>query len=236
MKKNYTVSIKASKIYKQKLIVKIAKVTFLFLLVVFSIMYFLLYVLYSKSNFVVSLDPNASNRKNIFLSEDGSYENMAIELRAKSLDTMDNISVNWIDEDVDNEGDGSHNGDNYMAYSFYVINYGSDTVNYWYQVDLSDIVKDVDEAIRVMIYRNGEKTIYGKKNQETGKEESGTEGFYSDSIAVMEQVQSFEPGDKDRYTVVIWLEGDDPDCTDDILGGQVKLQMNITEEHTNNDE
>lgn len=236
MKKNYTVSIKASKIYKQKLIVKIAKVTLLFLMTAFSIMYFLLYVLYSKSNFVVSLDKNSANRKNIFLSEDGAYENMSIELRAKTLESMDNISVNWINENVDNEGNGSHNGDNYIAYSFYVVNYGSESVDYWYQVDLNDVIKNVDEAIRVMIYRNGKKHIYGKRNKGTGEAENGAEKFYSDSIAVLEHVEDFNPGDKDRYTVVVWLEGDDPDCTDEIIGGQVKLHMNITEVNTNSNE
>ena len=28
-----------------------------------------------------------------------------------------------------------------------------------------------------------------------------------------------------KYTVVIWLEGDDPECTDDLIGGHLGLQM-----------
>ena len=28
-----------------------------------------------------------------------------------------------------------------------------------------------------------------------------------------------------KYTVVIWLEGDDPDCTDELIGGHAGLQM-----------
>jgi hypothetical protein len=34
-------------------------------------------------------------------------------------------------------------------------------------------------------------------------------------------------GDTDRYTVVIWLEGWDPECVNDIMGGEVKLSMNF---------
>lgn len=34
-----------------------------------------------------------------------------------------------------------------------------------------------------------------------------------------------EPGDVHKYTVVIWLEGDDPDCTDDLIGGHLGLNM-----------
>jgi hypothetical protein len=37
----------------------------------------------------------------------------------------------------------------------------------------------------------------------------------------------FEPRDKDKYTIVIWLEGNDPDCLDNIIGGTMKLGMNF---------
>ena len=36
---------------------------------------------------------------------------------------------------------------------------------------------------------------------------------------------SFKPGAKDKFTVVIWLEGNDPDCLDNIIGGTMKLDM-----------
>jgi len=231
MKKKYTVSIEANKIYKQKLVAKIAKTTFLLLLVVFSIFYFLVYILYSDGNFVVSLDQNAYNNKNIFLSEDGSYENMTLELKAKILDYMDNISINWINSDVDIESDGAHNGSNYIAYTFYVINGGAEEVNYWYQIDIDDTIKGVDEAIRVMIYYNGDKEVYAKKNKISGEPEDGTNKFYSDNIAVVKEVKNFEPSQKDRFTIVIWIDGDDPECLDDLIGGAIKLKMNISEEH-----
>ena len=28
-----------------------------------------------------------------------------------------------------------------------------------------------------------------------------------------------------KYTVVIWLEGDDPDCTNELIGGHLGLEM-----------
>ena len=28
-----------------------------------------------------------------------------------------------------------------------------------------------------------------------------------------------------KYTVVIWLEGDDPDCTDELIGGNMGLEI-----------
>lgn len=37
--------------------------------------------------------------------------------------------------------------------------------------------------------------------------------------------QKMKVGEADKYTVVVWLEGDDPDCKDDILGGHVEMSM-----------
>ena len=45
------------------------------------------------------------------------------------------------------------------------------------------------------------------------------------------QRTGFNSGDIDRFTVVIWIEGDDPDCVDDLIGGMMKMHMDITEEH-----
>lgn len=236
MKRDYSIGVEASKIYKQKLLVKITNITFSLLLLIFSLIFFLVYIVNSNGNFVVKLDQAAYNNKNIFLSEDGSYENMKIELKAKALDSMDNISINWIKKDVNKEATGSHNGDNYMAYTFYVVNGGTQTVNYWYQIDILDVIKRADEAIRVMVFRNDEKLIYAKKNSKTNAPEPNTLEFHSDSIALLNQVKDFKPEQKDKYTIVIWLEGDDPECVDDIIGGAVKLQMNISEEHIDEDE
>ncbi len=36
---------------------------------------------------------------------------------------------------------------------------------------------------------------------------------------------SIENNEVDKYTVVMWYEGEDPDCTDDIIGGWVELYM-----------
>jgi hypothetical protein len=37
--------------------------------------------------------------------------------------------------------------------------------------------------------------------------------------------EQIAPGEYHKYTVVVWLEGDDPDCTDDRIGGHLGLNM-----------
>ncbi|MDY5993008.1 MAG: hypothetical protein SPJ06_03345 [Bacilli bacterium] len=229
--KNNGVEVEAQKIYKRKLFIKIVKIAFLLLLILISIIYLFLYIIYAGGRFTVSLDKNMSNRKNVFLSEDGNIKKKARKLSADTIEYMDNISIKWLPDNIDTEKNGGHNGDNYIAYTFYVINSGKEKVNYWYEIDIDDTIKNVDEAIRIMIYRNGERTVYAKKSKDTGQAEPGTKKFISSKIAVLEQRKNFKPSSKDRYTVVVWIEGDDPECKNDLLGGEIKLHMDFTEEH-----
>ncbi|MBR1936154.1 MAG: hypothetical protein IJ842_00510 [Bacilli bacterium] len=224
------VEVKAQKIYKRELFKKIVKIVFLLLLIVISIIYLALYIVYEGGRFTVTLDKNLSNRKNVFLSEDGKISNKQIKLGAETIDYMDNISIKWLPENLD-EGTGAHNGDNYIAYSFYVVNAGEETVHYWYEIDIDDTILKVDEAIRIMIIQNGKQVVYAKKSKIDGSAEEGTKRFVSDTVAVLEQRKSFKPNGKDRYTVVVWIEGDDPECKNDLLGGEIKMHMSFTEEH-----
>lgn len=231
MGEKYSINVTAKKLYRRKLFTRIAKLVFISLVTFVSVTYLFLYIAFDQGNFTVSLDKNMANRKSVYLSEDGSLENKTLKLQAESLDYMDNISIQWIPEDVDTEADGPHNGSNYIAYSFYTVHAGKDKVNYWYEINVDDSIRNVDSAIRIMIYQNGKPTVYAKKNQTTEQPEEGTKPFYSDDVAVVEQRKNFSPGDKDRYTIVIWIEGDDPDCTNDLIGGAIKMHMDITEEH-----
>jgi hypothetical protein len=224
------VEVKAKKIYKRELFRKIVKLSFLFLFLISSILYLVLYLAYEGGKFTVSLDRNLLNRKNVYLSESGNLKDKSLKLSAQTIRYMDNISITWLPENID-EGVGPHNGDNYIAYSFYVVNAGKENVHYWYEIDIDDTILNVDEAIRIMIIQNGKKVVYAKKSRETGKPEEGTEQFVSKSVAVLEQRKDFKPKTKDRYTVVVWIEGSDNECKNDLLGGEIKMHMDITEEH-----
>ena len=199
-----TVNIEAERVYKKKLFSRLVKIAFLLLIIFVSIVYLFLYIVYDGGRFTVTLDRNLSNRKNIFLSEDGKVKSKTRQLSADTIDYMDNISIKWLPADIDKEATGAHNGDNYIAYTFYVVNAGEEKVHYWYEVDVDDTVKNVDEAIRIMIYQNGKPTVYAKKNKTTKKKELGTKKFVSKDIAVLEQRKNMKPGTKDRYTIDRW--------------------------------
>lgn len=49
--------------------------------------------------------------------------------------------------------------------------------------------------------------------------------FQSDDLIASGVQTAVAPMDVHKYTVVIWLEGDDPDCTNDLIGGHAGIDM-----------
>jgi hypothetical protein len=223
------VKLNSEKIRKRDLKIKILKMGLLISSLFLIIIYFLLRALYENGSFTISIDQAFSRKTGLVAYEHLDEKDYKILLEAQNLEFVDNISVNWIPKDIDEVAEGSHNGENYMAYTFYVQNMGQSTVNYWYSIPIDDVTKNADVAIRIMVFLNGEKTIYAKEAADGGPED-GTEIFFSNDIVCVEERENFEPGAIDKFTVVVWIEGDDPECLDDIIGGRVKMHMDITEE------
>lgn len=51
--------------------------------------------------------------------------------------------------------------------------------------------------------------------------------FITDTIIAEGEQNDVDPGEIHKYTVVLYLEGDDPDCTDDLIGGSLGVEMNF---------
>lgn len=229
------ITLDSEKVKKREQRIKILKITILLILLFLIILYFILRVVYELGDFTVSLDPQLEEKSGLVMYEHLADKQNKRILKAEKLEYMDNICVKWLPDNL-SEGEGSHNGDNYLAYSFYLENQGVDPINYWYTIISDDVIKNVDRAIRIMVIRNDEKTIYAKANETTGEAEifgdEITTPFYSNTNLILQQRQNMQPGEIDKFTIVIFLEGDDPDCTDELIGGEMKMHMDITEEHT----
>lgn len=225
------VVVTGEKIRKRKKRLKITKIVILVLLFILISLFLILELIYKGGKFTVTLDPNFSLKSKIVIYESLEEKRSQRKLYASELEFMDNISIDWLPANINEEKEGSHNGDNYIAYTFYIENQGEDTIDYWYQVVIDDVIKNVDDAVRIMIYHNDNKTVYAKINEGLNQPEEDTTPFYSDKYAVLENRASFKPNDIDKFTIVIWLEGDDPECLDNIIGGEIKMHMEIIEEH-----
>lgn len=221
----------ADKIKNRKKRAKRSKIIITIVVVLLMGVFLVLSLAYNGGSFTVTLDPNFHTKSGISIYEDDIVAKHERKLYNKELKFMDNISIDWLPKNIKDFTGGSHNGDNYIAYTFFVDNQGSETQEYWYRVNILDVIKNVDEAIRIMIVLNDDVKVYAKANPLTGEAEKDTILFHDNKMPVLENRKNFKPGDIDKITVVVWLEGDDPECIDNILGGEIKLSMNITDEH-----
>ena len=229
-KQNLQVKLLSEKMKERDKKIRIVKIAILIMALFLIIIYFILRVFLETGDFTISLDQEFAKSEGIIMYENSSNKVDRRILKAQKVEFMDNISVKWLPQDIDKTAEGAHNGDNYLAYTFYLENKGAEIVNYWYEVKIDEVIKNVDEAVRIAIYRNGEKTIYAKPSSRTGEAEEGTTKFYSESSVCVEPRRDFKSGDIDRFTIVIFIEGDDPECQDNLIGGEMKMHMDITQE------
>lgn len=210
---------------RHKLIVRVISVLLVVLIALVAIAYAVSYFYDKFGSFTVTVNKYDMVNQGLTLSETPEYERSIATLNADVVYDMTNISGDDLPSNID-KINGVHNGDNYIAYTFYLINSGDDTVAYSGEMIMENITNGVDEAVRIAVYKNGEKTVYGKtKSDGTGKESDCDREFESSSVVMSTKNDKFSPGAKDKYTVVIWLEGNDPDCLDNIIGGTMKLSM-----------
>ncbi len=225
---NNVIKVKAEKIYRGKLLSRVIKMGLLILLLFFSLLYLVLYVVNSNGYFTIKLDKNLKAERHILLSSDSEFSAETVEIKVKGLEYMDNITESWIpmDEVIKKEGDNS--SDNYIAYTYFIKNDGEQKTDYKSKIVIESVIKNVDDAVRVVVFTNGEKKVYAKKAK-NGKEEPNTIAFLSNHLIMEQERNGLEPGQIDRYTILVWLEGKDPECIDDIIGGEMKMSMVITE-------
>lgn len=214
------------KLKKEKKLKKKFKLAVILLLLLLLILYFVMGIVYNNGNFSITLDKNLYLDNGIIIYDDFQYKVYRTELLAKAPETFNSIKEIWLPEEIKDYEGGSHNGDSYLVYTFYIENTGDEVAGYTREVIIDDVIKNVDAAIRVRIYKNGEYLTYAKLSSE-GEVEPNTVPFVDDKIIMSEDVTNFKPNDIDKYTIVLWIEGEDPDCTDNILGGEFKVRMNF---------
>ena len=225
------IKLTAEKVRKRETRLRILKITLLIIVVLLSLIYIVLKLIYEVGSFTVTLDTSYNLEGALVIYENHKQKLCLDTLRAEELEFMTNIDGQWIPKDIQDGPDGSHNGQNYIAYTFYAENQGKEVINYWRTIEITDVIKNVDEAVRVKVIKDGEETTYAKISKVTGEAEKGTIAFQDDDIVMLEQETNFRPGEVHKYTVVIWIEGPDSECDDNIIGGEVKMRMKLTEEH-----
>ena len=269
----YTARRDAKDIARQVKWKRISGVAIIVILLVMLLLWIISWLLVTVGDLVITVDSGLV-KKGITISANADGSDPHTELSANMVKEVTNITYNWLPATLDLEADGSHNGRNYLAYTFYLTNNGKETLDYQSELRSVRAAKSADEACRIMIYRNGEPFVYAKRNitdrngnvtrdenadvvpletlykkvvpddytpptaeeieaaaeqpqsnriVDTTDEEIVINEFVEDKVVFDEVKEGLEPGQTDKFTIVMWIEGEDPECVDEIRGGYVKL-------------
>lgn len=197
----------------------------LVMLLTVAVLFIIAFMQEKMGNFTINLNRLELYRKGIAIAEDGDFQKPTARLTANTVQDATNITLEDLPENLD-DIDGDHNGKNYMAYTYYVRNAGKEDVGYQARVTLDSCAKGAENAVRVAVWRNGERVIYAEPAADGGEEE-GCVSFVDRDTVCIYQEENFLVGNVDKYTIVIWMEGEDPECVDAIVGGSVEFSMRI---------
>ena len=214
----------AKEIKNYKVTMRILLSALIMLLILTSVMYAISALYNNSGSFTVSVDKVEMAKYGLSLSEHRDMSYASSSLNAKVHERITNMAEEALPDNLD-EVDGVHNGPNYIAYTFYLQNAGEVEVPCDYQVNMSAISNGLDEAIRLRLYVDGVPTTYAKTKSSGEGPEQNTEPFYSSTIMAKGRFERLQPGEVRRFTAVIWIEGSDPDCLDNLIGGEMKIDM-----------
>ena len=232
----FTVQRTGRQIARLQRAIKISAIVVLALLILVLLLYFIFFFFNietggnnedDRGDFTIEVDKDS--RELLSICQYSDLKDPQISLPGTSVEDLWHCTRSWIPADVDKAsegGDHSSTDPSYLAYTFYVLNASDKDIKYDYSINFVEKELDIDEAARIMIYRNGDPAVYGKSPNKDGSSlENGTIPFVSNTVYVNETNNSIKYKEADKYTVVIYLEGEDPECVNDILGSKLKVDF-----------
>ena len=191
----------------------------------------------NAGNFVISVD-SAARIRGITISETPTFEQQLSRLLTEPIEAARDVTYTWLKRDEVSQTNGSyHDVDHeYVAYTFYIQNSGSETLDVTYYIRITDAYSGIEDAIRVLIIEDGTETMYMKPDEiAPGEDEPfypelmpSAAPFLSESMVMRKTFENFKPGQIKKFSLLVWLEGYDPDTDDDIIGARIRMTMNFT--------
>lgn len=208
-------------------------------------------------NFIISVkDMNDRGDINLVLSQYEDYSAKTPLLSAQGLREQADATLSSIPKKEQLvKGIGPKNDDvykRYMAFSFFLINQSEGMIDYDYTFYIKEDTTFVREVLRVWIIESnpGDKithdSIYANpetdENQRLFEQSIGQYEVYypalfrsagqpltstNDYEVCTQRRREFVQGAITKFTVVLWLEGHDPLCTDALIGSTLKCSMDF---------
>lgn len=204
-----------------------------------------------RGNFTINLTGDLLDI-GFVLSDTEDFADPKVRLSSNILREVNAISIADLPEDIQNY-DGSHDGESYVAYTFYIKNAGKVDNGYSYDIVLNSSSLGTQYAVWLMLFDENGQVVYAMPSQDGDPEnlygyqtapmgmfakhyghQYYKEGNYygvvttpynTETEVMHDSVDLLAVDDYKKYTVVIWVEGDDPECTNEILGGHAGFTM-----------
>lgn len=215
----------------------------MFLLTAFGITFFLslaivlaLFLGQDAGNFVVQVE-DGTVKKTVKITESIDDPVFRTRLEGSGYLNLSDTTYSMFDDKLDTftsqGGDYIDEGACVYAYTFYILNDNKEALDVEILLNYSNVTRNLDKAIRVMTIsshatRNNVYQVPDEVSTDYGALYPMVTPFLSDEEVYKEVVLGIEPEEYVKYTVLFWLEGNDPDCIDDILGGTVKFSLKIS--------
>ena len=221
------------------------RIAFAVFAVLFALLAFITYYGQNAGNFVMSID-DEGYRRGLILSERQDFSVISQWLSAEPVEDVMDTTYGVLDIESAVNTDGSFKDRaKYLAYTFYVKNTGKENTMLYYNLEITDESKDLSKAIRVLVITDGvvvEKEEINEIEFDTFKVYMApdevdyiypnympeTTHFVDSDTICVEKVDNLRPEQAKRFTVLMWLEGEDPECIDKLFGSKIKIEMNFS--------
>lgn len=186
-------------------------------------------------NFVIEVE-GGNQRKSIQICENLNGSTSS-RLEAPSVSEMTNTTFHRFRDRLDKykETDGvTIDEDTHIyAYSFYMLNEGAESLKVNATLFYSGVSNNLDKAVRVLTMSSTSDSLacYQAPDEQMtdyGNDYPPVSLFLGDGKVYEEEFLSVDPGDIIKYTVLFWLEGNDPDCTDAIRLGKIRFALKLS--------
>ena len=165
----------------------------------------------------------ATNDSELCLTIDEDKSNQTTILAAPPLLNAADTQYSDIPETID-VGLGSKNDDHYFAYSFYLggVNPSEDIeiINYSLSFTLDKVSNEIENAMKILIIRNNVRQVYAKADENgnpkpiyKGEDHTNPSEIigvtipFEDNTHIIWRIYSIKPGNYDKFTIVMWIDG-----------------------------
>lgn len=175
----------------------------------------------------------------LVLSKTQDFSTSSPRLVGDSVSNVHPISVLDIYSEKVLQNDGSYipKSKNYMGFTFYLKNEGNISINVDVSMTITKATNYVDRATWIWLFEGEEDkngTIYRKKDSiaheyPAGYNDNNYKEYEGDELVMRSTIVYFKPQEIKKYSIIIWLEGEDPDCVDtgeySVKSGKIRFTM-----------